>query len=288
MDVQHVLVIGSGTMGHGIAQAAAQAGYEAHLHDVDAKAVERALASIRGNLDKGVEKGKITREARDEALGRVNAAPHDLAAAASAADLVVEAVPEKIDLKRTIFRTLGKAAPASAVLATNTSSLPVREIAASSGRPAQVVGMHFFNPVHLMPLLEIVRGPETSEAAVTVARAVGQRMGKTVIVVRDSPGFATSRLGLALGLEAIRMVEEGVASAEDIDTAMELGYRHPMGPLKLTDVVGLDVRLGIAEHLAKALDDRRFAPPALLRKMVAEGRLGRKSGRGFYEWPAGS
>jgi 3-hydroxybutyryl-CoA dehydrogenase len=288
MDVQHVLVIGSGTMGHGIAQAAAQAGYEAHLHDVDAKAVERALASIRGNLDKGVEKGKITREARDEALGRVNAAPHDLAAAASAADLVVEAVPEKIDLKRTIFRTLGKAAPASAVLATNTSSLPVREIAASSGRPAQVVGMHFFNPVHLMPLLEIVRGPETSEAAVTVARAVGQRMGKTVIVVRDSPGFATSRLGLALGLEAIRMVEEGVASAEDIDTAMELGYRHPMGPLKLTDVVGLDVRLGIAEHLAKALDDRRFAPPALLRKMVAEGRLGKKSGRGFYEWPAGS
>ena len=284
MEIRRILVLGAGTMGHGIAHVAAQAGYEARLFDVDPAAVQKGLAAVRANLDKGVEKGKVAAADRDAALARLAAAPADLAAAAAEADLVIEAVPERLDLKQSIFRTLGASAPAHALLATNTSSLPIAEIAAASGVPERVLGLHFFNPVHIMQLLELVRTPQTSEAAVEAARTVGERMGKTVIVVRDSPGFATSRLGLVLGLEAIRMVEEGVASASDIDTALELGYRHPMGPLKLTDLVGLDVRLGIAEHLARVLDDRRFDPPALLRTMVAEGKLGKKSGEGFYRW----
>ena len=288
MDVKRILVVGAGTMGHGIAQVAAQAGYDAALYDVAPAAVDKALAGVRANLDKGVEKGKVTAEARSAALARLKGAGPSLEQAAATADLVVEAVPEKLELKRSLFATLGKHAPAHAVLATNTSSLPVGEIAKASGRPAAVLGLHFFNPVHIMTLLEIVRTDATSSATLAAARAVGEKMGKKVIVVKDSPGFATSRLGIALGMEAIRMVEEGVASPEDIDTAMVLGYGHPMGPLKLTDLVGLDVRLGIAEHLSKTLDDRRFAPPALLRRMVAEGRLGKKSGKGFYDWPAGA
>ncbi len=284
MSVERILVVGAGTMGHGIAQVAALAGFEARLYDVVPGAVERGLAAATAALLKGVEKGKVEPAAADAARARLGPAAPDLEAAAREADLVVEAVPERLDLKREVFAALGRAAPAHAVLATNTSSLPVTEIAAASGRPARVVGMHFFNPVPLMALLELVRTTHTAAEALDTARAVGERMGKTVIVVRDSPGFATSRLGLVLGLEAIRMVEEGVASPADIDTAMELGYRHPMGPLRLTDLVGLDVRLGIAEHLARVLDDRRFEPPALLREMVAQGRLGRKSGAGFYTW----
>ncbi len=287
-DVKQILVIGAGTMGHGIAQVAALAGYEAAIFDVAPAAVAKALASVKSNLDKGVEKGKVTPEARAAALARVRAAAPSLEEAAKTADLIVEAVPEKLELKRSIFATLGKHAPAHAILASNTSSLPVTEIAAASGRPGQVVGMHFFNPVHIMALLELVRTAATTPGTLAAARGVGERMGKKVIVVNDAPGFATSRLGITLGMEAIRMVEEGVASAEDIDTAMTLGYGHPMGPLRLTDLVGLDVRLGIAEHLAKTLDDRRFAPPALLKRLVAEGRLGKKSGRGFYDWPAGT
>lgn len=287
-SIRRVLVVGAGTMGHGIAHVAAQSGYEAFLYDVAPAAVEKGLASVRANLAKGVEKGKLKPEERDAALARLHAAPSSLEQAASAADLVVEAVPEKLELKRALFATLGKSAPRHAILATNTSSLPVADIAQASGAPERVVGMHFFNPVHIMSLLEIVRTEATSAATLAAARAVGERMGKKVIVVKDVPGFATSRLGIALGMEAIRMVEEGVASPEDIDTAMTLGYGHPMGPLRLTDLVGLDVRLGIAEHLARTLDDRRFAPPALLKRLVAEGRLGKKSGRGFYEWTAGA
>jgi 3-hydroxybutyryl-CoA dehydrogenase len=286
MDIQRVLVIGAGTMGHGIGHVAALAGCEARIFDVDPAVVQSGLGKVKANLEKGVAKGKVSEADRDAALARLAAAPADLTEAASDADLVVEAVPERMDLKRAIFGTLGEAAPAHAILATNTSSLPVTEIASASGRPDRVIGMHFFNPVHLMKLLEIVRTEETDEEVVEATRAVGERFGKTCVVVKDSPGFATSRLGLVLGLEAIRMVEEGVASAQDIDTALELGYRHPMGPLKLTDLVGLDVRLGIAEHLAGTLDDRRFDPPQLLRDMVAEGKLGKKSGRGFYDWTA--
>ena len=286
MDINNVLVIGAGTMGHGIAHVAALAGCKTTLFDVDAAVVERGLASVKANLQKGVDRGKVSEAARDAALACLSAAPADLAAAAAEADLVVEAVPERMELKRSIFGVLGQSAPAHAILATNTSSLPVADIAAASGRADRVIGMHFFNPVHVMKLLELVRTDTTSEEVVAAACAVGERFGKTVIVVKDSPGFATSRLGLVLGLEAIRMVEEGVASPQDIDTALELGSRHPMGPLKLTDLVGLDVRLGIAEHLASVLDDRRFDPPALLRQMVADGKLGKKSGQGFYDWTA--
>ncbi len=283
-DIQVVLVVGVGTMGRGIAHVAALAGYETRLFDVSADVVEAALVKTRASLDKGVERGKVAPEDRDAALERLRAAPGDLAAAAVDADLIVEAAPERIALKREIFTTLGRSAPAHAVLATNTSALPVREIAEASGHPGRVVGMHFFNPVPVMTLLELVKTDVCDPEALDAARFVAERMGKTVIVVRDVPGFATSRLGLALGLEAIRMVEEGVASPQDIDTAMKLGYRHPMGPLELTDLVGLDVRLGIAEHLARTLDDRRFAPPELLRRLVRDGRLGKKTGHGFYDW----
>ncbi len=283
-QLERVLVIGAGTMGHGIAHVAAQAGYRAALFDVDAAVVQKGLDAVAANLQKGVDRGKVTEEARDAALANLAAAPFDLKVAAAEADLIVEAVPENLELKQSIFRDLGETAPEHAILATNTSSLPIGAIAEASGRPDKVVGMHFFNPVHLMKLLELVKTDATSDEVVEVSRAAGERMGKTVVVVKDSPGFATSRLGLVLGLEAIRMVEEGVASAQDIDTALELGYRHPMGPLKLTDLVGLDVRLGIAEYLSGALDDRRFDPPQLLRDMVAEGKLGKKSGQGFYDW----
>jgi 3-hydroxybutyryl-CoA dehydrogenase len=284
MNIERVLVIGAGTMGHGIAHVAAQAGCQAYLFDVDQDAVQTGLGKVKANLQKGVDRGKVTQEAMDAALGNLHAAPADLAAAANGMDLVVEAVPERMELKQSIFATLGAAAPGHAILATNTSSLPVSDIAAASGRAERVIGMHFFNPVHLMKLLEIVKTEQTADDVVAAIRELGERWGKTCVVVKDSPGFATSRLGLVLGLEAIRMVEEGVASAHDIDTALELGYRHPMGPLKLTDLVGLDVRLGIAEHLANVLDDRRFQPPQLLKDMVAAGKLGKKSGQGFYDW----
>jgi len=187
-------------------------------------------------------------------------------------------------MKRQVFRQVDEVAPPAAVLATNTSSLSITEIAAATNRPEQVVGMHFFNPVHIMQLVEVVRGERTGARAVSIARAVAEQMGKQSIVVRDSPGFATSRLGIALGNEAMRMVESGVALPEDIDLAMELGYRHPMGPLRLSDIVGLDVRLAITEHLHRELGGDQFRPPQILRRMVRSGKLGKKSGEGFYKW----
>ncbi len=276
-------VLGAGTMGHGIAQVAAMAGYETRLFDIDEAALERALERIEGHLDKGIEKGKIAAHDRDWTLRRLTLCTR-LEDAAGGAELVIEAAPERLELKRTLIRDCASLALPGALLATNTSSLSIGRIAEGVPEPERVVGMHFFNPVHIMALIEIVRGDRTGEEAVERARAIAIRMGKTPIVVKDSPGFASSRLGIALGLEAIRMVEEGVASPEDIDTAMELGYRHPMGPLRLTDLVGLDVRLDIARYLHAELGSPRFEPPALLERMVEEGRLGRKTGRGFYRW----
>jgi 3-hydroxybutyryl-CoA dehydrogenase len=229
-----------------------------------------------------VEKGRCSAQEREQALQHLSIAA-DLEGAAAEADLIVEAAPESLELKKELFARLSRAARGEAILATNTSSLPVTAIAAAAKGPERVVGMHFFNPVPAMKLLEIVQGERTHPMVVTVARAVGGRMGKEVVVVRDAPGFATSRLGIALAMEAIRMVEEGVASAEEIDRAIELGYGHPMGPLKLTDQVGLDVRLAIAEHLASELGER-FRPPQLLRRMVRAGKLGKKSGEGFYKY----
>ncbi|HLM67906.1 MAG TPA: 3-hydroxyacyl-CoA dehydrogenase family protein [Longimicrobium sp.] len=278
-----VAVIGAGTMGHGIAQVCAMAGYDVALFDPTPGAVDRALTRIGENLDKGVERGKVAAADAAAARGRLRAAD-TLRDAVSDAGLMIEAVPEVMELKERIFREADEATPADAILASNTSSLSVSRIAAATGRPERVVGLHFFNPVHIMKLLEVVRGRGTSQVTVDASLAFAGRIGKEPIVVTDTPGFASSRLGVALGLEAMRMVEEGVASPADIDRAMELGYNHPMGPLKLTDVVGLDVRLGIAEYLHGELGGEQYRPPEILRRMVAEGRLGKKSGRGFYDW----
>ncbi|MBK9033919.1 MAG: 3-hydroxyacyl-CoA dehydrogenase family protein [Myxococcales bacterium] len=283
--IHRIAVIGAGTMGHGIAHVAALAGHEVRLYDVTAAAAEAGRAKVVANLGKGVALGKLTGEAQDAALGRLTATG-DLAAAAAEVDLVIEAVPEQLELKQRLFRELDQAAPAHALLASNTSSLSLAGIAGAVADPARVVGMHFFNPVHLMKLVEVVRHAGTDASAVATAVALAERWGKTPITVKDSPGFASSRLGIALGMEAIRMVEEGVATVEDVDTAMKLGYGHPMGPLELTDLVGLDVRLGIAEYLADALGVS-FEPPELLRRMVAAGTLGKKSGQGFYRWVDG-
>jgi len=281
-SIQTVLVVGAGTMGHGIAQVSAMAGCDVRLFDVDAAVVEKGLAKVTANLTKGVEKGKVTAEQKDAALGRLAGAT-DLAAASAGIDLAVEAVPEKLDLKAQVLGTIHDHAPAHAILGSNTSSLSLTALAAATARPERTIGLHFFNPVHIMKLLEIVVADQTSDEVLAACRAYAEKIGKTSIVVNDSPGFATSRLGLVIGLEAMRMLEAGVASAEDIDKAMELGYAHPMGPLKLTDLVGLDVRLAIAEHLHKEVGEQ-FRPPSILRKMVRAGKLGRKTGQGFYSW----
>ena len=269
-------------MGHGIAHVAALMGARVHLYDAMRGAAQAGVAKIARNLDKGVELGKVTEAERDAALGRVE--PFDeLTPACRGVDCVIEAVPEQLDLKREIFASVEGLAPPRALLATNTSSLPVGEIATSVRDPGRVVGMHFFNPVHVMKLVEVVHHKGSSRAAVALAVGLAGKLGKSPIVVADSPGFASSRLGLVLGLEAMRMVEQGVASAADIDTAMKLGYGHPMGPLELTDLVGLDVRLGIATYLAGALGPA-FEPPEILRAKVEDGKLGKKTGEGFYRW----
>ena len=284
--IRRVAVLGAGTMGSGIAQVCAAAGYDVALQDISRELAEKGLGRMRGALDALVAKGKMEAGERDALLARI-ASHGDVASAVKDADVVIEAAPEDVELKAGLFRTAAAAAPSDALFATNTSSLPVSRIAESVPRPEAFIGLHFFNPPPVMKLLEIVRGEKTSDAAVELCRALALQLGKDPIVVKDSPGFASSRLGLALGLEAMRMLDEGVASATDIDKAMKLGYRHPMGPLELTDLVGLDVRLAIADHLARELDDRRFAAPGILRRKVAEGHVGKKAGRGFYDWSSG-
>lgn len=283
MTARRVSVLGAGTMGRGIAQVAAQAGFDVALYDVAASVLAEAAKAIETTLSKGVELGKVSQEARSASLRRLHPTS-DLSAAASEADLIIEAVPEDLTLKRRVFSDVEPLAPVPAILATNTSSLSVTAIAEAAQDPGRVVGMHFFNPPHLMRLVEVVRGVKTRATTLEATVALARTMGKEPIVVADSPGFATSRLGLALGLEAIRMLESGVASAADIDKAMELGYNHPMGPLRLSDLVGLDVRLAIAEHLHRELRSEAFRPPPLLKKMVNDGKKGRKSGQGFYSY----
>ena len=284
--IERVTVLGAGVMGHGIAQVAAMAGHRVTLHDPDAGAADRGLARIRANLEKGVSLGKVSEERRTAAVDRIAPAA-SLATACAEADLVVEAAPERMELKRSLFREVEAAAPPSALLATNTSSLSIDAIAEVLADPGRFLGLHFFNPVHLMALVEVVRGNRTGDATLDAGVAFARGLGKEPIVVRDAPGFASSRLGVALGLEAMRMVEEGVADPAAIDKAMELGYRHPIGPLRLTDLVGLDVRLAIAEYLHEKLGGERYRPPAILRRMVEEGKLGRKTGQGFYRWDKG-
>ncbi len=278
-----VAVLGAGTMGAGIAQVCAQAGSSVVLQDVSDEFVQKGLGRVRDFLQKGVEKGKTTAEQRDAVLARISVTT-DRVAAGKSATLVVEAVPEKLDLKNGLFRELGAVVAKDCVLASNTSSLSLSKVFAGVVGPERCIGMHFFNPVPLMALLELVRTNATSQATIDAVTAYGKLLGKEPILVVDSPGFASSRLGVCLGLEAIRMLESGVASAEDIDKAMVLGYGHPMGPLKLTDLVGLDVRLAIADYLTKELDHPGFRAPELMRRMVAEGKLGKKTGQGFYRW----
>jgi 3-hydroxybutyryl-CoA dehydrogenase len=278
-----VTVLGAGTMGAGIAQVCAQAGSRVILYDVEDRYLERGMQTIHDSLDKGVEKGKLTAAQRAATLERIDD-DLDLARAVAEAELVIEAVPEKLELKREVFAQVAQASRPGTVLATNTSSLALARIFAGIADAGRCIGMHFFNPVPIMALLEIVRPAGCSDATLARVRAYAGTIGKEPIVVKDSPGFATSRLGVCLGLEAIRMVEAGVASAQDIDKAMELGYRHPMGPLRLTDLVGLDVRLSIADYLRKELDSQVFEAPKLMREMVARGQLGKKSGKGFYDW----
>jgi 3-hydroxybutyryl-CoA dehydrogenase len=273
-------------MGHGIAQVSAMAGHDTTLVDTDDALVEAALARVAANLDEGVERGKVDEATRSGTLARLTGAT-DAAAAAADADLLVEAVPERFDLKAGLLARLAEAAPGRAVLGTNTSSLSITDLQDATPAPERVVGLHFFNPVHIMALVEVVRGARTAEATVEAGVAWARALGKDPIVVNDAPGFASSRLGVALGLEAMRMLEQGVADAADIDKAMELGYRHPMGPLRLTDLVGLDVRLDIARYLHEKLGTDVFRPPEILERLVARGHLGRKTGRGFYDWSEG-
>jgi len=283
--VQRLCILGSGTMGQGIAQVTASAGLTTRVYDAAPGRAEQAVAAIAAQLEKLVAKGKMDAAQREKALASLSVAT-EVSRACSDVDLVIEAAPESMDLKVKLFGEVVAAAPAHALLGSNTSSLSLTEIGARIGAQERTVGLHFFNPPPLMELLEIVRGIGTSPATVERALAFAQSIGKTPIVVRDVPGFATSRLGVILGAEAIRMLESGVASAVDIDRAMELGYRHPMGPLKLTDLVGLDVRLAILDHLHRELGEQ-FRAPALLRQMVRAGKLGKKSGEGFYVWKDG-
>jgi 3-hydroxybutyryl-CoA dehydrogenase len=280
--IETIGVIGAGTMGHGIAQVAAAAGYKVLLRDLDRESLARGIQAIERNLAKGIQLGKLTEDDRDSILQHIRGTTH-LAEIANA-DLIIEAAPEHLELKREVLREVEMHSSKAFIFASNTSSLSITEIARASKRPQNVVGMHFFNPVHIMRLVEIVVGRATSDDTVEIVREVSHRLKKEPIVVRDVPGFASSRLGVALGLEAMRMLEQGVASAKDIDTAMELGYNHPMGPLKLTDHVGLDIRLNIAEYLYRELGSETFRPPEVLRRLVKEGKLGKKTGEGFYNW----
>ena len=282
MDVKTVAVIGAGTMGRGIAYAAAVGGYRTILEDVMPEKLEQGLAWIRQSFDEGVQRGKVEPAACDAALKRIETA-RSVQDASREADFLIEAVPEEMELKLEIFTLFDKFAKPNAILASNTSSLSIAEMAAMTYRPELCVGMHFFNPVPKMRLIEMVRAPKTSDETVATCREVGRRMGKEVVVVKESPGFVTSRVNALIGNEAFAMLEAGIASAEDIDKALKLGLNHPMGPFELVDLVGLDVRLSILEYLQQTLGEK-YRPSPLLQKYVAEGRLGRKSGRGVYDY----
>ncbi len=273
MQVRTIAVLGAGLMGRGIAYAAALGGFDTRLFDSSSDALAKGVADVTAILEKGVATGKVAGDDAIRARERLGIS-QSLDDAVRGADLVIEAVPESLPLKIELFGRLDRLAPAHALLASNTSALSITEMAAATGRERQVLGMHFFNPVHRMKLLEVVRALETSDETIAVACAVGERMGKECVVVRESPGFVTTRINALIGNEAFYMLQEGVASARDIDRALKLGLNHPMGPFELVDLVGLDTRLSILRHLHRTLGEQ----------YVAAGRLGRKSGRGVYEY----
>jgi 3-hydroxybutyryl-CoA dehydrogenase len=282
MDLKKIGVMGCGAMGAGIAQVSAQAGYEVVVSEVNDEALDRGLNSIRSWLAKGVAKGKLDQADMDQTLGLIRGTTDP--AQFSQCDLIIEAAPEDLALKQKILAELDTICPAETILATNTSSLSIVDVARATGRPDKVVGLHFFNPVPLMRLCEVVRSVLVSEETVALAKNFGQSLGKTVIVARDFPGFIVNYLQLPFRLNAIRMLERGLASREDLDAAATLGLGHPMGPLTLQDMVGLDVTLAAAEAVYQATGDPMFKPPVLMQKMVAAGLLGRKTGRGFYDY----
>ena len=279
----NITVLGAGQMGQGIAHISALAGFNTRLFDKDQSTLEVAMAAVEQTLSKGVELGKITNADRARTLKRLTPAM-TVEDGVEGAGLVIEAIPEDINLKKDLFRRVADSVPGGTVLASNTSSLSITEIASGIPSPDRVVGMHFFNPPHIIKLLEVIRGEKSALEIVERVCEIGRQLDREVVIINDSPGFASSRLGVVLGLEAIRMLEQGVASAADIDAAMVHGYRHPIGPLRLTDLVGLDVRLAIANYLHQKLGSSQFEPPKLLQEMVRDGLLGKKSGKGFYCW----
>lgn len=282
--IRTITVLGGGTMGQGIAHVAALGGYTTHLYDLDTAALERARGTIWRNLEKGVERGKLSAGEADSARSRLRFWT-SLESAVAAADLVVEAVPEDMALKIRLFAEVARHAPVSAIFASNTSGLSITEMAGAGDRPARFAGMHFFNPVHVMKLVELVRGLETAEETLDEIALVATRMGKETVRVRESPGFVTSRINALIGNEAFRMLETGVGSPEDVDKALKLGLNHPMGPFEMVDLVGLDVRLAVLEHLYATLGET-YRPSNLLRQHVKAGRLGKKVGKGVYEYDA--
>ena len=283
-EVKSIAVCGAGIMGRGIAYAAAAGGFRTILQDISQDALTRAESEIRSNMDRALELGKLTPAKADSAREHLSFST-SLADAAREADLVIEAVPEDMKLKIEMFSQLDKLSRLDTILASNTSSLSITEIASVTSRPQKCVGMHFFNPVHKMKLLEIVRALETDDETISIAVEVGKRMGKETVVIKESPGFVTSRINAMIGNEAFYMLQEGIASAADIDKALKLGLNHPMGPFELVDLVGLDTRLSILEYLHKSLGDK-YRPCPLLAQYVKAGRLGRKAGRGVYDYPS--
>jgi 3-hydroxybutyryl-CoA dehydrogenase len=282
MNIQTVMVVGAGQMGCGIAQVTAASGIEVLLHDVSSELIRNGLAMIAAGLSRGVAKGKLTEERKDEILSRIN--PVEQLKQASAADLIIEAITENMELKTAMFRKLNAICSPRVIFASNTSSLPITEMASATGRPSQVIGMHFMNPVSVMPLVELIRGLETSQEVFDEIRQLTEKIGKTPVEVNDSPGFVSNRILLPMINEAIFTVYEGVAGAEAVDQVMKLGMNHPMGPLELADFIGLDTCLSIMEVLYEGFKDPKYRPCPLLRKYVKAGRLGRKSGHGFYRY----